>query len=595
MPSKTFVGMWRVGKFMRRTAMRLVMAALILIGALSANGATAQNSGQPAARSIRAWARCDGVHDDRDGVAKAFAAAAGGAFVLQVDCPVFIHVGLDIAKPVFIDSDTTVRFSGQGLFILDNTLIPSFVIAGSRNVAFTGARVEYNASLPVDMTTGYYVENGRRVTAGGSDPIGGAFNDKTLRAWMSAHRGVVYGSGAHPDWAGPSDLCALFYITGASSNLSMTDMKLFVPPGAGADRFIPVAFALVLGLNSNQTIVGAPPETPQYYSVPSHVTFRDIDLDGYDMGWQAAVQGFAVSHVRAHRYADLQDAKGENIGGHSLVGGKMIGWFAPPHLFYINFNHNWDRGLYTRDVGVSDVIDYGNRVGQPRDTPAKCCEGNALSLKVGGIGVRVDNYRSDRPDGFLDLFGAEDLVLSDVQASYDSAFLHDLFTGLRFPDVRYRNVTLENITLVDRAATTLYAPVIFSGAADQSGIVVRNLTVVLNDWRGTRAGGDIIEHYIPGTDHHVLIDYRLKASGGDIRVAQTGSEGATLSVRPLGADVLAVSWFSSPHTTTCQAIGGWAGALPATGAMHVISAKGPHGMGLSCQGPGGSVTVPPAP
>lgn len=573
----------------------MAAAGLIMVAALSAMGAAGQSGGQPPVRSLRDWTHCDGAHDDRDGVAKAFAAAAGGAFVLQVDCPVLIHVGLDIAKPIFIDSNTTVRFADHGLFILDNTLIPGFVIANSRNVAFTGARVEYRASLPVDMTTGYYEDNGRRVAGGGSDTAGGAFNDKALRAWLSAHRGVVYGHGAHPDWAGPSDLCALFYITGAVSNLTMTDMKLFAPPDAGADRFIPVAFAMVLGLNSNQAIVGAPPDTMQYYSVPSHVSFRNIDIDGYDMGWQGTVQGFSASQIRAHRYADLQDAKGGNIGGHSLVGGKMITWFAPPHLFYINFNHSWDRGLYTRDVGISDVIDYGNRVGQPRDTPAQCCSGNALSLKVGGIGVRVSNYRSDRPDGFLDVFGAEDLVLSNVQASYDSAFPHNLFTGLRFPDVRYRNVTLENITLVDRAATTTYAPVIFSGAADQAGIVVRNLTVVLNDWRGARAGGNIIEHYIPGTDHQVLIDYRLKASGGDIRVAQTGSAGATLSLRPLGAGVIAVSWFSSPHTTACQAIGGWAGVLPSSGAMHVISPKGPRGIGLSCQGPGGSVTVPAAP
>ncbi len=575
---------------------RFLAAVSIAIAALSADGAAAQNSGQPPVRSIRAWTHCDGVQDDRDGVAKATAAAAGGAFVLQIDCPVLIHVGLDIAKPIFIDNDTAVRFSGQGLFILDNTLIPSFVIANSRNVTLAGARIEYRAGLPIDMGTGYYEENGKRVTVGaGGDPPGGTFNDKTLRAWLLAHRGVIYGPGAHADWAGPTDLSAIFYIAGSTSHLTVTDMKLFAPPTAGADRFIPVAFALVLGLNSNQTIVGPPPEAPQYYSLPSQIAFRDIDLDGYDMGWQGGAQGLSIRQVRAHRYGDLQDAQGGNVGGRSLVAGKTYAWFAPPHLFYINFDPKWDRDLYTRDVEISDVIDYGDRVGQPRDTQAKCCSGNALSLKIGGVGVRVSNYRSDRPDGFLDVLAAEDLVISNAQASYDSAFLHDLYPGIRFPGARYRNVTLENITLTDRAPTTVSAPVQLPTAADQAGVSTRNLTVVLNDWRGGLGNGDIIKHYLPGADHHVLVDYRLKAGGGDIRTAQTGSAGATLSVQPQGPGAIAVSWSSSPRTTACQAIGGWAGALPPSGAIRLTTPNGPHGVGLTCQGPGGSVTVPPAP
>ena len=574
---------------------RLLAVVLVLIAALSATAATAQGAAPAAVRSIRAWTRCDGVHDDHDGVAKAFAAAANGAFVLQIDCPVFIHVGFDIARPIFIDNDTTVRFSGGGLFIVDNTLIPSFVIANSRNVTFTGARVEYEGGLPVDMNTGYYVENGRRVADGGSDAPGAAFNDRTFRNWLSGHRGVILGPAAHTPWSGPTDLCAIFFITGSVSHLTVTDMKLFAPPQAGADRFIPMAFAMTMGLNSNQTLVGPPAVTPQFYSLPSRLSFSDIDLDGYYMGWQGGAQGLSISHVRAHRYGDLQDAKGGNIGGRSLVGGKMIGWFAPPHLFYINFGHSWDRRLYTRDIKISDVIDYGNPVGQPRDTPARCCEGNALSLKVGGIGVRVNTYRSDRPDGFLDVLGGEDMLLSNIQASYDSAFLHDLYPGVRFPDYGYRNVTLENVTLTDRAATTVAAPIYFSDAADQSGIVARSLKVILNDWRGQAAGGNIIAHYIPGSDHHVLVDDRLKTDGGDIRVAQAGSVGATLSVRPQGRDVIAVSWFSGPHTTGCKAIGGWGGVLAPNGAIRLSVGKRPINIGLTCQGPAGSVTVPSQP
>src|SRR5258708_31091143 len=89
-------------------------------------------SGSPSnARSIREWVIGDGKTDDAIQTATAFAATKNGAFTLVVDCPVFIHVGSDISRPVYIDNGTTVQFTKDGLFIVDNVLLPAFVIANS--------------------------------------------------------------------------------------------------------------------------------------------------------------------------------------------------------------------------------------------------------------------------------------------------------------------------------------------------------------------------------------------------------------------------------------------------------------------------------
>jgi len=65
-------------------------------------------------KSVKEWTVCDGVTDDSKGLAKAFAAAKNGAFTLDIDCPLYFHVGMDIASPIFIDNGTSVNFKGSG-------------------------------------------------------------------------------------------------------------------------------------------------------------------------------------------------------------------------------------------------------------------------------------------------------------------------------------------------------------------------------------------------------------------------------------------------------------------------------------------------
>ncbi len=66
--------------------------------------------------SISRWARCEWVvTDDIAGVTQAFAAAKNNAFILEVDCPVYMHVGMDIMRPIFIENGTHVDFTSAGL------------------------------------------------------------------------------------------------------------------------------------------------------------------------------------------------------------------------------------------------------------------------------------------------------------------------------------------------------------------------------------------------------------------------------------------------------------------------------------------------
>lgn len=105
-------------------------------------------------KSVKEWTVCDGVTDDSKGLAKAFAAAKHGAFTLEIDCKLYFHVGMDIARPIFIDNGTSVNFKGPGLIIVDNVLIPSFVIANSANINLSNWRIKYNGGIPINERTG---------------------------------------------------------------------------------------------------------------------------------------------------------------------------------------------------------------------------------------------------------------------------------------------------------------------------------------------------------------------------------------------------------------------------------------------------------
>jgi hypothetical protein len=567
----------------------LFSAALVALGVWA--GACAGPAQAQAERSVREWAHCDGVADDQPGLARAVAAAAHNAFVLKIDCPVFVHTGMDVARAIFIDSGVQVDFAPGGLFVLDDVFTPAFVIANSSDIVLRGWRVKYVGGDPVDLNVGYYLENGVRVPVARTMPIQARFFDKTLHDWLMHNRGVTYAPHSNPLWAGPTATSALFYITGASSRVTFDDMTVFAPKGVGGDKFAPVIFAMEIGVKSNRTFLGAPAISVDDYAVPDHLTFRSIDLDGFYMGWAGTARTMTISNVRAHRYGDLQDAQGGNVGGHSNVGASYTTWFAPPHLFYINYGPTWDPSLHASDVHISDVIDYGNRVGVARDTPEHCCSGYADSLKIGADNSTVDNYKSFRPDGFIDIFPCHDLTISNASGVYDSSFDHELSPGIRLTSAGYRNVTLRNITLTDIAKETQWQP--FAPTADQDpyGITISNMRVSLNAWTGTRDGGRIIPYYFAGGGHHVRIDYLMRSTGQQIVVAQEGHGAATLAVQPgTPGGPSMIHWGANKSITNCVATGAWSGGLGPSGSATAAVAAGQR-IGLDCAGTDGRLAL----
>jgi hypothetical protein len=66
--------------------------------------------------------------------------------------------------------------------------------------------------------------------------------------------------------------------------------------------------------------------------------------------------------------------------------------------------------------------------------------------------------RAPRPDGFMDVLGSNGVTVSNVTASYDSAFTNNMYPGWRFPASGYTNLKYQNISLTDTAASTTSGP-----------------------------------------------------------------------------------------------------------------------------------------
>ena len=279
--------------------MMLPMGGCESILASSANSGQRSTSARAApatatvTKSIRSWVTCNGTTDDSLGVASAFAAAKGNAFTLIVDCPVYIHSGLDIARVIYIDDGTTVEFTGAGKFTIDNVMHPAFVIANSSNINLTNWDVEYDASLPANPDVGGFADNGQFVAVSGRTQPTGVWNDIGMTPWLTAHRAIIFDKSQGSVtalWASPTNTCAAFYITGDTSNVTVTGMNVHVPTTAGGDRFVPVVFSISMNFKSKQTVTAKTPRTAQFFAVPHDLTFSNITFDGTYMGWVGGVQ-----------------------------------------------------------------------------------------------------------------------------------------------------------------------------------------------------------------------------------------------------------------------------------------------------------------
>ena len=451
------------------TSPRAACILLALAAATAVQPAQAAPASTSPGVSIRKWAVCDGTTDDRDAAAQAFDAASHGKFTLVIDCPVKIHVGMDIARPIFIDDGTTVVFAKGGLFITDNVFVPTWVMANVKQVRMTGWRVRYVGGMPTDPETGGYSQNGNWVAIAGNFRPGAAFHNKILTPWLAEHRGIRFIGGRDAVWSGPGAASAMFLLVGETSDVTIEGMKLFVPPNAGGDRFIPMAFFSAAGFRSGTRVDASTPITNVTAAVPRRIRMSDIDIDGCYMGFDGTYPDSTFTRITSRRYGDLQGPNGEDPGGKG-------NWFAPPHLFYLNTRPG-TQGLENRNVHISDVTDLGIRSGVARDTTPGKLSGYALSLKIGADDSSVVNYLSNRPDGFLDLLASRNLRIRNLRGSYDSNFLNNLFPGIRFPQPPYRNVTIEQVRITDKALHPRMPMISNSVSPANAGLVLRDVVV----------------------------------------------------------------------------------------------------------------------
>jgi hypothetical protein len=532
-----------------------------------------------AKKSISAWVSCSGTSDDSLGAATAFSAAKNHAFTLVVDCPVFIHSGLDIDRAIFIEDGTTVEFTAAGKFIVDDIFHPAFVIANSNNITLTDWNVEFDGSLPVNENVLGYMQNGQWVVKGGAGQPSNAFNDERLTPWLKTNKNIVFDTSQGPVnsyWAGTTNTCAMFFMVGDSSNVSVTGMHVYAPSTAGGNSFIPVVFSSNLGYKSNQTVTVKTPVTSQYIAVPHNLTFSNTVLDGTYMSWVGTGQNIVIENTQSLRYGDLQDANGGNVGG--------IGkWFAPPHLFYFNYNSAGDPGLFNTGIQIKNVLDNGPRVGTARDKGGSdTISGNALSLKIGCHSCSVDTYTSLRPDGFLDVLDSNGLTISNVTARYDSAFINNVYPGWRFPKSLYENLTFANISLTDTAAATVQAPIGNASETTNENLTFKNVNVMMVKW----SGNDLPLPIIGGTQNKIALEFLMSANATRVTTAEQGAVSVTLQATPaiLSAGDKALLTWSSKDASTCSAGGAWSGSLARNGSQTVVAASaGNADFTINCQ------------
>jgi hypothetical protein len=560
----------------KRTLLPLLAWTILL---LPVGGFESVRGSSGVKKSVSGWVTCGGASDDTQGVARAFQAARHNAFTLIVDCPVRLRVGIDIDKTIFIDDGTTVEFTGAGKFTVDNVFHPAFVMANSGNITLTNWNVEYDASLPVDWNTGGYERGGQSVAREGYAQPAGAFNDRRITPWLTANRGITFDwkeGHAASIWVGPTNTSSVFFITGDTFNVRVTGLRLYVPAAAGGDRFIPMAFSLSANYKSNQIVTVKTPRTAQFMAIPHDLTFSNIELDGTYMGWQGNARNVLFEHIQSHRYGDLQDAKGRNVGG--------IGkWFAPPHLFYLNYPPDGDSALFNQNIRISDVVDDGPRVGAARDKGGTDrTSGYALSLKIGCVECSVDTYKTNRPDGFLDVLPSAGLTISNVDATYDSSFLNNLFPGWRFPSSSYKRLTFENIAFRDLADSSVQMPIGSSNQVSNENIVFKNVNVRINRWSGK--GLPLPNIMGQGTD--VSLDYSFIADASRLVSLQKGAALLTLQAAPAtlsGGGTTALTW-TSKQANSCSASGAWSGTLDNSGSRVVkLSNSGNYDFTFNCQ------------
>lgn len=388
----------------------------------------------------------DGITDSWQGLVNALATAGAMGVTLVIDCFPYIQMGLDYTRTLFPVSNTNVLcLPGCGLS-LDNVGVNAFAFVHAHDCEWRNLTISYIAGT-APSTCGSFGQNAV------SFPSGGAFSNAlnncvtvTLTNYLINNFGNSFTNGGRWNETAPTDICAIFNISGDCQRVRFPGLRVSVPDGVTASRFIPAVFALSPQWLPNTVVDITSVISGATAIAPAEIEVTQARFDGTLFGFiGGAVNGLYIKDLESVRYADLQNDSGGQVGGDS-------DWFPPPHLMYLD---PWSSTFAPISGEVQDVFDKGIYVGNP--VRRAVSSGTLCCIKTDATsGMKYTNITSLRLDGGLDAQnfgytnGGEFNNLSiTCDSSIATADSGQIF-GIRHPSsTPYVGVKYHNVKLID--------------------------------------------------------------------------------------------------------------------------------------------------
>lgn len=118
--------------------------AMVTVTGGKSSGPTTPTGPTPTTvKSIKQWVSCSESIDESNQLASALSAAAGGSFVLQIDCPVRFHTGTANGRTINVGDGTVIKFVGAGELLTVGGGATALNIAHPKTVTLTDWNVTY--------------------------------------------------------------------------------------------------------------------------------------------------------------------------------------------------------------------------------------------------------------------------------------------------------------------------------------------------------------------------------------------------------------------------------------------------------------------
>lgn len=422
--------------------------------------------------ALSRWPGIDptGVTDNRTLFLAAYAASLAAGVPLIVDCKCWISVIADDSKCIFLRTNTNIQGTPNGVLIVDNSFIPTFILHHATGWVIRNLNVRYIGTPPWDTTIAPYAT------------LPAHFNDVIMKNDMTANFGNTFTGSGSCLFEGTISPQSIFLLKGGCARGRFENVNFHVPQGANASNFP----GCVIGLDRQWTPSTLITNNNQAITASTAVLPTDIDMihcrfDGTLMGI-LGFGGIRIHGLKSWRYSDMQKSDGTGAGGNALS-------YAPPHLLYL---HDPDTSFTNWQREICNVYDYGQYVGGA--TRRATTSGSLLSLKLSPTSnTIVDGYTSLRPDGFADLLtdtlGNQFGSMKNLYFTYDSSVATSdglQIWGCRFPSSNpYNYLTIDGLVGRDVNPSPVKFPLVDMGNVLNTNCDFKGVKMYLNDWAGT--------------------------------------------------------------------------------------------------------------